>query len=247
MEEGRSTCSKRATPSVLPRRRCALPWTRWTEGLLTSRRRSRRSTPPPRRAAAPDLRPGRPLRGAARGVAASPGAAKGAIVFTAEDAVAAARGRERRDPRAAVHRGRRRRRVPGGQGHPHLRRGQGVACGAGGTRHGPPCRHRRGGLHIDPHAGEVRVNDTVLHAGDMIAIDGSRGHVTLDDVPLVRPRLDERSPRCSMVRRVRRSACARTPIRPRTRAGRAKSGRGHRAVPDGAHVHGGGPASEDAR
>ena len=42
------------------------------------------------------------------------------------------------------------------------------------------------------HAGEVRINDTVLHAGDRIAIDGSRGHVTLDDVPLVRPEVDER-------------------------------------------------------
>ena len=44
----------------------------------------------------------------AEGVDASPGAAKGAIVFTADDAVAAARGRPRRDPRAPVHRGRRR-------------------------------------------------------------------------------------------------------------------------------------------
>ena len=29
VEEGVSTCSRRAAPSVLPRRRCALPWTPW--------------------------------------------------------------------------------------------------------------------------------------------------------------------------------------------------------------------------
>ena len=56
------------------------------------------------------------------------------------------RGREGRDvdPRAAVHRGRRRRRLPRRQGHPHLRGRQGVARRARRARHGPPGRHRRG-------------------------------------------------------------------------------------------------------
>ena len=45
-------------------------------------------------------------------------------------------GRPRRHPRAAVHGGRRRRRLPRRQGHPHLRGRQGLARGAGGARHG---------------------------------------------------------------------------------------------------------------
>src|SRR5439155_564690 len=36
-------------------------------------------------------------------------------------------------------------------------------------------------------AGEVRAGDVVLHEGDVIAIDGSQGIVTADDVPLVDP------------------------------------------------------------
>ena len=80
------------------------------EGLLTSDEALR--TIDSQRAggaAAPDLRPRRRLRGAVRGVAASPGAAKGEIVFTAADAVAAAEeGREVVLVRP-VHRGRRRR------------------------------------------------------------------------------------------------------------------------------------------
>ena len=60
------------------------------EALLHDRRRQAR------RAAAPDLRPATPTTRCWRaGVAASPGAAKGAIVFTADEAVAPRRGRAR--------------------------------------------------------------------------------------------------------------------------------------------------------
>ena len=116
------------------------------EGLLTTARGDRDDRRRlARRAAAPD----RSTRRArfdvlARGVAASPGAAKGAIVFTAPDAVAAAADGRDGDPRAPVHRGRRRRRLPRRQGDPHLRGRQGLARGARGPRHGPPGRHRRG-------------------------------------------------------------------------------------------------------
>ena len=92
----------------------------------------------------------------AEGVAASPGAAKGAIVFTADEAVAAARGRPRRDPRAPVHRGRRRGRLPrrarasspregGKASHAALvARGMGKPCvsGAVGARDRPDGRRR---------------------------------------------------------------------------------------------------------
>ena len=42
-------------------------------------------------------------------------------------------------------------------------------------------------LEIDLAAGEVRVGETVLRAGDRIAIDGTAGVVTTADVPLVSP------------------------------------------------------------
>ena len=40
-------------------------------------------------------------------------------------------------------------------------------------------------LDVDRATGEVRVNGTVLHAGDTIAIDGSTGEVFLGEVPVV--------------------------------------------------------------
>ena len=47
-------------------------------------------------------------------------------------------------------------------------------------------------VDIDLHAGTVRIGERVLHEGDPIAIDGTAGAVTLDDVPLVTPSVDER-------------------------------------------------------
>jgi pyruvate, orthophosphate dikinase len=56
---------------------------------------------------------------------------------------------------------------------------------------GRPCVCGASALDIDLNAREVRVNGRVLHEGDTIAIDGSRGIVTTDDVPLVDPEVDE--------------------------------------------------------
>jgi pyruvate,orthophosphate dikinase len=47
-------------------------------------------------------------------------------------------------------------------------------------------------LNVDLHAGEVHVDGHVLRAGDLIAIDGTTGAITLDDVPLVTPEVDPR-------------------------------------------------------
>ena len=91
----------------------------------------------------------------ARGVAASPGAAKGAIVFRAADAVSGGGGGPRGDPRAAVHGGRRRRGLPRRAGDPHQRGRQGVARGAGGARHGPPVRVRRRRARDRPGRGDA--------------------------------------------------------------------------------------------
>jgi pyruvate, orthophosphate dikinase len=128
----------------------------------------------------------------ARGVAASPGAAKGEIVFTAPDAVAAANeGRAvilvrpftEADDVAGFHAAKGILTSEGGKAsHAAL-----VARGMG-----RPAVTGAGELEIDLHAGEVRVNGHVLHAGDRIAIDGTAGAITLDDVPLVTPEVDER-------------------------------------------------------
>jgi len=127
----------------------------------------------------------------ARGVAASPGAAKGEIVFTAKEAIAAAaEGREvvlvrpftEADDVGGFH----------------------AACGiltseGGKASHaalvargmGRPAVTGAGDVEIDLAAGELRVGDTVLRAGDRIAINGTTGGITTDDVPLVEPEISE--------------------------------------------------------
>ena len=127
----------------------------------------------------------------AEGVAASPGAAKGAIVFTAEDAVAAAE-RDRdvilvrpfteADDVAGFHAAKGILTSEGGKAsHAAL-----VARGMG-----KPCVSGAGTLEIDLHAKTVSANGTTLSEGDLIAIDGSAGVVTTDDVPLEDPTVSD--------------------------------------------------------
>jgi pyruvate,orthophosphate dikinase len=128
----------------------------------------------------------------ARGIAASPGAAKGAVVFSAHDAVAAAaqhravilaRPFTEADDVAGFHAARGILTSEGGKAsHAAL-----VARGMG-----RPCVSGAAALDIDPARREIRVGDTVVREGDLIAIDGSAGVVTVDDVPLVEGRMDER-------------------------------------------------------
>ena len=128
----------------------------------------------------------------AHGVAASPGAAKGAIVFTAPDAVTAAgEGRDvilvrpftEADDVAGFHAAKGILTSEGGKAsHAAL-----VARGMG-----RPAVTGAADLDIDLHAHEVHVDDRVLREGDPIAIDGTTGAITLDDVPLVTPRVDPR-------------------------------------------------------
>jgi pyruvate,orthophosphate dikinase len=123
-----------------------------------------------------------------RGVNASPGAAKGTIVFTARDAVEsdgdvvlvrpfteaddvagfdAAQGILTSEGGKASHAAL----VARGMGRP-------AVCGASD-------------LEIDLTAKEMRVNGTVLREGDLIALDGTSGVVTTEDVPLIDPEMDE--------------------------------------------------------
>jgi pyruvate,orthophosphate dikinase len=128
----------------------------------------------------------------ARGVAASPGAAKGAIVFTAPDAVTAAEeGRNvilvrpftEADDVAGFHAAKGILTSEGGKAsHAAL-----VARGMG-----RPAVTGAADLDVDLNAHEVHVDDRVLREGDLIAIDGTTGAITLDDVPLVTPEVDPR-------------------------------------------------------
>ena len=127
----------------------------------------------------------------ASGVAASPGAAIGELVFTAADAVrAAAGGRDvilarpftEADDVAGFHAAKGIVTSEGGKAsHAALvARGMGVPAVTGASD-----------LKIDVSAGEVRVDGTTLHAGDRLAIDGTTGAITTDDVPLVEPDVSE--------------------------------------------------------
>jgi pyruvate, orthophosphate dikinase len=127
----------------------------------------------------------------AEGVAASPGAASGEIVFTAQDAVDAAEaGRDvvlvrpftEADDVAGFHAARGVLTSEGGKAsHAALvARGMGVPAVTGASD-----------LDIDLGAGEVHVNGRTLHAGDRIAIDGTSGAITIDDVPLVEPKVSD--------------------------------------------------------
>jgi len=127
----------------------------------------------------------------ATGVSASPGAAKGEIVFTAVDAVQAAeQGREtilvrpftEADDVAGFHAARGILTSEGGKAsHAALvARGMGRPCVVGASE-----------LEVDLEARVVRVGDRELAEGTLIAIDGSSGVVTLDDVALVEARVSE--------------------------------------------------------
>jgi pyruvate,orthophosphate dikinase len=128
----------------------------------------------------------------AHGVAASPGAAKGAIVFTAPEAVEEAsngnsvilvRPFTEADDVAGFHAAVGILTSEGGKAsHAAL-----VARGMG-----RPAVTGAGDLDIDLKLGEVRVGDRVLRKGDFIAIDGTTGSITTDDVPLVEAHVDAR-------------------------------------------------------
>ena len=128
----------------------------------------------------------------AEGVSASPGAAKGEVVFTAPEAVeAAAEGRDvilvrpytEANDVAGFHAARGILTSEGGKAsHAAL-----VARGMG-----RPAVVGASALAIDLERRTITVGETVVSEGDRIAIDGTRGAVSLDDVPLIDARVDER-------------------------------------------------------
>ncbi len=152
-----------------------------------------------------------------RGVNASPGAAKGAVVFSAAEAVAAAAASPPRDvilvrpfteaeDVAGFHAARGILTSEGGKAsHAAL-----VARGMG-----RPCVCGASALEVDLEAREIRVGETTVADGDLIAIDGTTGTVTIADVPLVEPQMDVSFERvlgwCDELRRLRVRANADNP------------------------------------
>jgi pyruvate, orthophosphate dikinase len=127
----------------------------------------------------------------ATGVNASPGAAQGEVVFTASDAVAAAEeGRDVILVRPFTDAGD----VAG------FEAAKGILTTEGGKAShaalvargmGRPAVVGVEALHVDVSAKTITVGDVVLHEGDRIAIDGTKGQVTVDDVPLVEATVDQ--------------------------------------------------------
>ena len=126
----------------------------------------------------------------ATGVGAAPGAAKGEVVFTAKEAVdAAAEGRDvvlvRPDTNANDVAG--------------FHAAKGILTSLGGKAShaalvargmGVPCVTAASALRIDLDNRVVQVGEHEVGAGDFIAINGTTGEVTLEEVPLVEPSED---------------------------------------------------------
>jgi pyruvate, orthophosphate dikinase len=126
----------------------------------------------------------------ATGVAASPGAAAGEIVFRASDAVQA--GEDGRDVILV-------RPFTEADDVAGFQAAKGVLTSEGGkASHAALVARGMGvpavtgaGLEIDLDAGEIHVDGTTLKEGDRIAIDGTSGSITTDEVPLVEPEMSD--------------------------------------------------------
>jgi pyruvate,orthophosphate dikinase len=127
----------------------------------------------------------------ARGLPASPGAASGKVVFSADEAEAnAVRGvavilvRIETSPED-IH---------------GMHAARGVLTTRGGmTSHaavvargmGRPCVAGAGDMRIDYAAGTIAVRNTVVRAGEILTIDGTSGEVMLGEVPTIEPELSD--------------------------------------------------------
>jgi pyruvate,orthophosphate dikinase len=127
----------------------------------------------------------------ASGVNASPGAAKGEVVFTAADAVKA--GEEGRDVILV-------RPFTEADDVAGFHAAKGILTSEGGKAShaalvargmGRPAVVGASALAIDLKAKTITVDGTKVSEGDRIAIDGTKGCVTLEDVPLVEAQVDE--------------------------------------------------------
>ena len=137
----------------------------------------------------PTLDPDAPKNVIAKGLPASPGAACGAVVFSADEAEAKAKAHEKvvlvriETSPEDIH---------------GMYAAEGILTARGGmTSHaavvargmGKCCVVGCGTLQISYARGELRVGDKLVRAGDVITIDGSTGEVILGEVATVTPEL----------------------------------------------------------
>jgi pyruvate,orthophosphate dikinase len=137
----------------------------------------------------PTLDPKAERKTVSRGLPASPGAASGKVVFTAEDAESwAQRGEKVILVRVETS--------PEDIGGMHV--AQGILTSRGGmTSHaavvargmGRPCVSGAGDLRIDGRARQMTVRGAIIKEGDIITLDGSTGEIMLGEVPTVQPEL----------------------------------------------------------
>jgi len=137
----------------------------------------------------PTIDPGSPREVIATGLPASPGAATGKVVFTAEDAERAGAAGEsvilmREETSPEDIRG--------------MDAARGIVTARGGmTSHaavvargmGRPCVSGAGEIHIDMKAGEFRARGRTFKEGEVITIDGSTGEVLSGAVKMIEPEL----------------------------------------------------------
>ncbi|CAJ1372314.1 unnamed protein product [Effrenium voratum] len=137
----------------------------------------------------PTLDPKAPKQVIARGLPASPGAAGGKVVFTADEAVRRSRDGERvllvrvETSPEDIH---------------GLHAAEGVLTTRGGmTSHaavvargmGRPCVAGAGEVQVDYAAGKFTVGDVTVQEGQILTIDGGTGEVICGEVPTVPPKL----------------------------------------------------------
>jgi pyruvate, orthophosphate dikinase len=137
----------------------------------------------------PTLDPKAQRKVIAKGLPASPGAASGKVVFTADDAERQARAGEkvilvRRETSPEDIHG--------------MHAAEGILTSTGGmTSHaavvargmGKPCVAGAGDVRIDGRAGTLSVRGTTVKAGEFITLDGGTGEIMLGVVPTVQPEL----------------------------------------------------------
>jgi len=125
----------------------------------------------------------------AKGLPASPGAASGIVVFSADEAEThAARGQNVILVRIETS--------PDDINGMHAAKGT-LTTRGGMTSHaavvargmGRPCVAGAGELRIDYGAGTLAIRDRVVRAGDILTIDGSTGEVIAGEVPTLQPEL----------------------------------------------------------
>jgi pyruvate, orthophosphate dikinase len=134
----------------------------------------------------PAIDPAVPVDVAAVGLAASPGAACGAVVFDADDVAAAAEERDvilvRPETTADDIHG-----LIGAVGVLTARGGMTSHAAVVARGMGKPCVAGCGALHVDLENRTAALGRHVLLEGDVITIDGTTGRVLLGAVPLVEP------------------------------------------------------------